>query len=118
MIYHEKLRRFFKSKKLKQKEVGEILGFSPAMIGRYLNGTAGIGSDFLLSLLKNFPELDLNDIFADERNTEVYEVNELRAIYEKTTILNEIEDIEVKLQSIKEKLAKKDFREGNVTKEI
>lgn len=106
IMYHDKIRRFFKSKKLTQKEVGRILGYSPAMTGRYLNGTAGIGSDFLVSLLKNFPELDLNDVFAHEPNNEVYEVKELRAIYEKTTIFNDIEDLEIKLQLIKEKLSR------------
>jgi hypothetical protein len=88
--------------------VGAILGYSPAMIGRYLNGTAGISSDFLLSINKNFPELDLNDVFAineDGPNS----VNEPSERYSKTTILTDIGEIEMQLQRVKEKLIQKGF---------
>lgn len=103
-MYYEKLSSFFKSKKLKQKEVGAILGFSPAMIGRYLNGTAGISSDFLLRLSKNFPELDLNDVFTTD---DVNAVNDPSERYHKTTILSDIGEIEMQLQRIKEKVIQK-----------
>ncbi|MEN2402248.1 helix-turn-helix transcriptional regulator [Flavobacterium sp. MC2016-06] len=102
MMYNEKLVRFFKSKGLKQKEVGEILGFSPAMIGRYLHGTAGIGPEFLMSLNKNFPELDLNDLFLDESSNS-NKANNLRDNYE-TSLLSDVNDIEVRLKKVKEKL--------------
>lgn len=96
-MYHEKLSKFFRDKGLKQKEVGAILGFSPAMIGRYLHGTASIGSDFIISLSKNFPDVDLNDLFApDEQDM----VNEIGAVYEKQNILNDLQEIEVRIHNI------------------
>jgi transcriptional regulator with XRE-family HTH domain len=108
MMYHEKLSKFFRDKGLKQKEVGAILGFSPAMIGRYLHGTANIGSEFILSLSKNFPDVDLNDLFApDEQNL----VNEAGAVYEKQTILKDLQEIEVRIHDIRLRLANKKFEE-------
>ncbi|UPZ15288.1 helix-turn-helix domain-containing protein [Flavobacterium humidisoli] len=107
-MYHEKLSKFFRDKGLKQKEVGAILGFSPAMIGRYLHGTANIGSEFILSLSKNFPDVDLNDLFApDEQNL----VNEAGAVYEKQTILKDLQEIEVRIHDIRLRLANKKFEE-------
>ncbi|WP_427874596.1 helix-turn-helix domain-containing protein [Flavobacterium sp. MMS24-S5] len=108
MMYHEKLSKFFRDKGLKQKEVGAILGFSPAMIGRYLHGTANIGSEFILSLSKNFPDVDLNDLFApDGQNL----VNEAGAVYEKQTILNDLQEIEGRIHDIRLRLANKKFEE-------
>ena len=108
MMYHEKLSKFFRDKGLKQKEVGAILGFSSAMIGRYLHGTANIGSEFILSLSKNFPDVDLNDLFApDEQNL----VNEAGAVYEKQTILNDLQEIEGRIHDIRLRLANKKFEE-------
>lgn len=101
-MYNEKLGRFFKSKGLKQKEVGEILGFSPAMMGRYLHGTVGIGPDFLISLHKHFPEVDLNDLFEVENDGNM--VKESRAVYEKANVLYDLEDIEHRIQKIREQL--------------
>ncbi|UWY27854.1 helix-turn-helix transcriptional regulator [Flavobacterium sp. TR2] len=107
-MYHEKLSKFFRDKGLKQKEVGAILGFSPAMIGRYLHGTASIGSDFIISLSKNFPDVDLNDLFApDEQDM----VNEIGAVYEKQNILNDLQEIEVRIHNIRLRLADKNFEE-------
>jgi transcriptional regulator with XRE-family HTH domain len=106
-MYNEKLGTFFKAKGLKQKEVGEILGFSPAMMGRYLHGTASIGPEFLTRLIKHFPEIDLNDLFVEE-NRNVDMVNEPRERYG-ISVLLDISDIEDKLQLIKEKLTQKDY---------
>ncbi|SFD16347.1 Helix-turn-helix [Flavobacterium phragmitis] len=108
-MYNEKLSKFFKAKGLKQKEVGEILGFSPAMIGRYLHGTASIGSEFILSLSKNFPDVDLNDLFAPEDGQSM--VNEAGAVYEKQNMLNDLEEIEGRIHNIRLRLAEKKFEE-------
>ncbi len=108
-MYNEKLSKFFKAKGLKQKEVGKILGFSPAMIGRYLHGTANIGSEFILSLSKNFPDVDLNDLFAPEDGQNM--VNEAEVIYEKQNMLQDLEEIEHRIHTIRLKLAEKKFEE-------
>ncbi|MFH6945192.1 helix-turn-helix domain-containing protein [Flavobacterium sp. FlaQc-50] len=108
-MYTEKLSRFFKGKGLKQKEVGQILGFSPAMIGRYLHGTANINSEFLISLSKNFPELDLNSLFIEDKR-ELDAVGETGAKYE-SAILTDIVEIEDKLQLLKEKLIRRNLKE-------
>lgn len=109
MMYNEKLSKFFKAKGLKQKEVGAILGFSPAMIGRYLHGTASIGSEFILSLSKNFPDVDLNDLFAPEIEENM--IRETGAVYEKQNILNDLEEIEGRIHTIRKKLSEKKFEE-------
>lgn len=104
-MYNEKLARFFKAKGLKQKEVGLIMGFSEAMVGRYLNRTAKISPEFLMSLSRNFPEVDLNDLFATESEdpNAIHEPNEKY----QTTVLTDIGEIEVRLKMIKEKLSQK-----------
>lgn len=104
-MYNEKLARFFKSKGLKQKEVGQIMGFSAVMVGRYLNRTANIGPEFLMSLSRNFPEVDLNDLFAAESG-DPQAFNEPNEKYQ-TTVLTDIGEIEVRLKMIKEKLSPK-----------
>ncbi|MBZ4033619.1 helix-turn-helix domain-containing protein [Flavobacterium sp. 17A] len=109
-MYNEKLSKFFKAKGLKQKEVGEILGFSPAMIGRYLHGTANIGSEFIISLSKNFPDVDLNDLFAPEKGQNM--VNETGALYEKRNILNDLEEIEGRIHNIRLRLAEQKFEDN------
>lgn len=108
-MYNEKLGRFFKSKGLKQKEVGEILGFSPAMMGRYIHGTANIGPDFLIKLHKHFPEIDLNDLFKVENNPNM--VNDSRVVYEKSNVLIDLEDIEERIHKIRLQLEKTNFQE-------
>lgn len=109
-MYNEKLSKFFKAKGLKQKEVGEILGFSPAMIGRYLHGTANIGSEFIISLSKNFPDVDLNDLFAPENGQNM--VNEPGAVYEKRNILHDLEEIEGRIHNIRVRLAETKFEDN------
>ncbi|MBS7254810.1 helix-turn-helix domain-containing protein [Flavobacterium branchiicola] len=109
MTYNEKLSTFFRAKGLKQKEVGEILGFSPAMIGRYFHGTASIGSEFLLSLSRNFPDVDLNDMFAPENGQDT--LNEPAAVYEKKNILNDLQEIEERIHKIRVQLENKNFTE-------
>ncbi|MEO6175914.1 MAG: helix-turn-helix transcriptional regulator [Flavobacterium circumlabens] len=104
-MYNEKLARFFKAKGLKQKEVGLIMGFSEVMVGRYLNRTAKISPEFLMSLSRNFPEVDLNDLFASE-NEDPNAIHEPKEKYQ-TTVLTDIGEIEVRLKMIKEKLSKK-----------
>lgn len=106
-MYNEKLGRFFKSKGLKQKEVGEILGYSAAMMGRYLHGRANIGPEFLVSLHKHFPEIDLNDLFKIEGPPDM--VNDSRAVYEKSNVLNDLEDIENRIHKIRLHLENKNF---------
>jgi transcriptional regulator with XRE-family HTH domain len=65
-MYNEKLQLFFKEKGLKQYEVGEILGYSPTMIGRYIKGTDKINADFIIKMVKEFPDVDLQYIFSDD----------------------------------------------------
>lgn len=108
-MYNEKLGRFFKSKGLKQKEVAEMLGVSPAMMGRYIHGTANIGSEFLIGLRKNFPELDLNYIFTNENSEELNLLNDPRDLYEKTNILNDLADIENRIHEIRLKVEDKNW---------
>lgn len=107
-MYYEKLQLFFKKKGLKQKEIGEALGYSPAMISRYLKGSDKINSDFILILVKKFPEIDLQYIFSDEnKNTSmVSEPCEEYGIKEED-IIDELQLIEKKISNIRECLARK-----------
>lgn len=108
MKYNEKMRLFFKQKGLSQKEVSEILGHAPAMISRFLNGTSDFGPDFIISLVKAFPDVDLKYIFSDEiqKPTAAQLPNVSYGIKEKD-IIAELELIEQKLSGIREVLTRK-----------
>jgi transcriptional regulator with XRE-family HTH domain len=100
MNYDEKLRIFFKNKGLTQKKVSEEIGIAPAMISRYINGVSVFPADFLISLVKHYPDIDLQYIFTEEeQNTSV--VNEQLEHYGFADF-NVIEE----LQLIEDKIAK------------
>lgn len=105
-MYYDKLHLFFKSKGLKQKEIAEILDYSPAMISRYLKGSDKINADFIVILLKKFPEIDLQYIFNDdvEKKSMVSEPSEDYGIKEEN-VVDELELIEKKLSNIRKVLA-------------
>lgn len=108
MEYNEKIRMFFKQKGLSQKEVSEILGHAPAMISRFLNGTSDFGPDFIISLVKAFPDVDLKYIFSDDvaNSSTVQEPSVNYGIKEKD-IIGELELIEQKISSIRNVLTRK-----------
>lgn len=81
MEYNEKLGLFFKSKKLSQKKVAEKLGFSGAMISRYISGVSVFPAAFLTALLKEFPDIDLHYIFAEEESHIINAVEETKPNY-------------------------------------
>ena len=64
-MYHEKLKVYFKSKGLKQKEVAKILDCSENQISKYLRGVDRMSSTVISNLKKNFPDINLEDIFSD-----------------------------------------------------
>ena len=105
-MYNDKLRLFFKEKGLRQYEIGERLGYSPAMIGRYLQGSDKINSDFILKMVKEFPDVDLQYIFSDDENSNM--VHEPNGNYglKQENIDMELEIITGKLTEIRKVLAK------------
>lgn len=108
MEYNEKMRMFFKSKGLSQKEVSDLVGTAPAMISRFLNGTSDFGPDFIISLVKVFPDIDLQYIFSKDQ-TQPIAVQEPKVDYgtEDDDIIRELELIEKKISSIRKVLARK-----------
>jgi transcriptional regulator with XRE-family HTH domain len=106
-MYYDKLQVFFKEKGLKQYEIGEVLGYSPAMIGRYLKGTDKINADFIVKLVKKFPDVDLQYIFSDEE--ESYGLKEPKPFYglDEKTIDKEMQIIQNKIANVREYLAQK-----------
>jgi transcriptional regulator with XRE-family HTH domain len=105
-MYYDKLHLFFKSKGLKQKEIAEILDYSPAMISRYLKGSDKINADFITILLKKFPEIDLQYIFSDEKaNPSIVQEPIQDYGMKEENIIEELDLIERKLSSIRKVLA-------------
>ncbi|MBX9886647.1 MAG: helix-turn-helix domain-containing protein [Flavobacteriaceae bacterium] len=107
MTYNEKLRLFFKSSGLSQKEVSERLLVSPSMLSRYFKGSDNFSSEFIFKLVKEFPNIDLQYIFSDDN--EKSEINEPQVKYsnEPLDVISELEIIEKKIVLIKESLARK-----------
>lgn len=106
MTYNEKLRLFFKKKGLSQKQVGERLGHAPAMISRYWSGESSFGPEFIVSLVKEFPDVDLKDIFSENENSNM--VHEPNGNYglRVDNVDKELEIITEKLTEIRKVLAK------------
>lgn len=106
MAYYEKLKLYFKKIGVSQIEVGNRLGHSPAMISRFWSGTSVLDANFIIALVKEFPEIDLQYIFSDEveNNTMVSEPREEYGIKEEN-IITELELIEKKISSIRNVLA-------------
>lgn len=105
-MYYDKLHLFFKSKGLKQKEIAEILDYSPAMISRYLKGSDKINADFITILLKKFPEIDLQYIFSDqEQDTPIAAEPVPNYGVKEEDVIKELEIIEKKISSIRNVLA-------------
>jgi transcriptional regulator with XRE-family HTH domain len=105
MAYNDKLRLFFKSKGLSQKEVGKRLGHAPAMISRFWSGESSFGPDFIVSLVKEFPDVDLKYIFSEDENSNM--VNEPNGNYglRVENVDKELEIITDKLTEIRKVLA-------------
>jgi transcriptional regulator with XRE-family HTH domain len=106
-MYNDKLKTFFTSKGLSQKKVGEMLGYSPTMMSRYYRGTDKINADFIIKMVKTFPDIDLKYIFSDEDTTHL--VQEGKPFYglNEDTVDKELEIIEQKVANLREYLAQK-----------
>lgn len=104
-MYNEKLQFFFKGKGLKQYEVGEILGYGPTMIGRYLKGSDKINADFIIKLVKEFPDVDLQYIFSED--DAINSIQEPKPFYglNEMNIDKELEIIGKKVENVREYLA-------------
>ncbi len=110
MKYNDKLRLFLKSKGVSHKEMAQVLGHSPAMIGRFLNGTSEFGPSFITGLVKHYPEIDLKYIFTDD--VVANEVNDPSEMYkEEYDVVSELEKIEKNLSEVRGYLAQKCHKE-------
>ena len=104
MTYNEKLRIFFKTSGLSQKEVADIMGISPSMMSRFLKGSDNFSSDFVAKLVKNFPQIDLQYIFSENENVEANEP-EVNYPQKQLDAIKQIELIEEKIAVLKNYLA-------------
>ena len=106
MEYNEKLRLFIKSKGLSQRELSDILGYAPAMISRYLSGESKFGPDFIMALVKAFPDVDLKKIFSNEKKNVISEPKPFYGLSE-DTLDKELKIIGKKIENVREYLAQK-----------
>lgn len=109
MKYYEKLRIFFKSKGLKQTEVSEKLEVSAPMLSRYLKGSDNFTPDFIIKLVKEFPEINLQYIFSEneELNHSLVQEPTTSNGMDNEEIVKELELIENKISKIRAELARK-----------
>ena len=112
MTYHEKLRLYFKKEGISQKEAAKRLGHAPAMMSRFLSGVSVLDANFITSLVKEFPAIDLQYIFSEE-NTPHGIAPEPLSNYgvKEDDVIKELEIIEKKLSSIRKVLAQNCHKE-------
>ena len=72
MEFNKRLKHFFESKGLKNKDLEKILGWSDVMVGRYLSINKP-NYEFLMAVKRNFPDVDLNYLFEEDENNVVKE---------------------------------------------
>lgn len=104
MQYNDKLRLFFKNKELSQKEVAERLGYAPAMISRFLRGESSFGPDFIVTLIKEFPDVNLQYIFSEDNKNIISESKPFYGLNEEN-LVEELKIIEEKVAKVREYLA-------------
>jgi len=107
MAYNDKLRLFFKNKGLSQKEVGKRLGHAPAMISRFWSGESSFGPEFVVALVREFPEIDLQSIFSEDESSNL--VQEGKTFYglNEDTVDKELEIIGNKVANVRAYLLQK-----------
>lgn len=110
-MYNEKLRLFFKSKGLKQNEAAELLQVSPSSLGKYLMGVDNFKPEFITNLIRVFPEIDLRDIFSEDKSTN--SVSEPKPFYGLTedNLDKELKIIGEKVANVRQYLAQNRHKE-------
>lgn len=103
-MYNDKLKTFFESKGLSQKKVGEMLGYSPTMMSRYYRGKDKINADFIIEMVKTFPDIDLQYIFSDD-NKNIIEEPITFYSQNPIDIIEELNIIEQKIANVRKYLA-------------
>jgi transcriptional regulator with XRE-family HTH domain len=104
-MYNKKLQLFFKEKGLKQYEIAEIMGYTPTMISRYLKGTDKINANFITKLVENFPDIDLQYLFTDEKTINMAQKPNEYYGFNKTIIEKDLKIIEEKIANVRKSLA-------------
>jgi len=100
MDYHKKLKSFFKEKGISNKQLSQRLGYSEVMTGRYLNSNKP-NYEFIMALIREFPEIDLNYLFKDFE----IEVSEEKDTIQTKNEATLIDEIEMRLGFLKSKMA-------------
>ncbi|MGJ8760350.1 MAG: helix-turn-helix domain-containing protein [Polaribacter sp.] len=100
MDYYKKISNFFDRKGLTQIEIGEKLGYSQVMVGRYLKSNAP-NFQFIKAVSKAFPEIDWNYMFKEETGFTKNIATEPDDYYEKTPSML-LEEIDVRLKVLKD----------------
>jgi transcriptional regulator with XRE-family HTH domain len=98
MSYYEKLTEFFNRTGLTQVEIGDKIGYSQVMVGRYLKSNAP-NFQFITAVSKGFPEIDWNYMFKGNVKPD-NALNEEGGKYEKTPQIL-INEIDVRLKMLK-----------------
>lgn len=102
---HKKLKKFFDSKGLSQKDVGDILGYSATMMSKYYRGIDDLNAKFIRRLVTNFPDVDLQDLFTeDDANTLIAEPLPFYGLND-DNIDKELKNIIKKVENVREYLA-------------
>ncbi len=102
MRFHEKLTEFFEARKISNKEVAKRINYSEVMISRYLKSSKP-NYELISALINEFPEIDLNYLF---KENDISKLEEESTIYSKNELIL-IDEIELRLHTLKEKLAQK-----------
>ena len=103
MEFSEKVNKYFKDRKLSNRDVSKLMGgYNEQQISRFLNG-GKFSKIFMEKLLIHFPELDMNYLIKDEDEaSKIIEERKTEYLSKNARLIQEIED---RLKELKENLA-------------
>lgn len=100
MEFNKKLKEFFKSKELSNKDISKMIPYSEMMVGRYLKGSKP-NYDLIMEMIKVWPDIDLNYLYKDEAAYNAATVEEAGDEY-KEDLYSIVNRLEVDITKLKE----------------
>lgn len=108
MDYTEKIKAFIKVKGLNNRDLSNKLGKAEALVSRWVNADKP-SLEFLITMAKKFPDFDLNYILREKVSYPILDDIEMQVSEKpekyKSSAVDIIEEIERKLDILKQKVA-------------
>ncbi len=108
MSIGERFQEYLEFQDISQKDVAKEMGIAPSQLSNMVNGNRPFNEAHIKSIMRIYPDLNMNWLFRDNLPEGEHSVNEPGSVYlkthEATGIISEIEE---KLAKLKEMVSQK-----------